>query len=80
MGELSVANTPLTATDRERITGGSTQIKKRNQRDRMNSTFMRMRTVDMTDLNVDTQSMDQPTNQNTAMNTATATKRGGMGV
>ena len=58
MGDFSVTHTPLTATDRERMTGGSTQVKKRNQRDRMNSTFMRMRTVDMTDFNADTQSMD----------------------
>ena len=57
MGDMSLAQTPLTATDRVRLVG-STQVKKRGQRDRMNSTFMRMRTVDMTDLNADTASMN----------------------
>ena len=54
LGEFSVSHTPLTTTDRVRLTGGSTQVKKRTDRGRMNSTFMRMRTVDMTDVNAET--------------------------
>ena len=49
--------TPYTATDRERLAGGSMQVKKRNDRGRMNSTFMRMRTVDMTGLDGDSESI-----------------------
>lgn len=57
MGDLSsLTQTPLTATGRVRISG-STQVKKRNQRERMNSTFMNMRTVDITDFNAETASM-----------------------
>ena len=49
--------TPYTATQRDRLAGGSMQVKKRNDRDRMNSTFMRMRTVDMTGLDGDSESI-----------------------